>query len=753
MLACFHLPHSDMFSNRKAIIHLACSVWGVLAVCTACTAQEPVRFDTEVMAVLSRAGCNAGACHGNLNGKNGFKLSLRGQDPAADYLALSRDMLGRRVDIEHPEQSLLLLKATASIPHEGGKRFRTDSLEYRILSNWIAEGMRRDRAGLPTPVALLVTPTDKVVLDPAERVRLQVVARFSDGSTRDVTRLSAFDISTTLLTLTPEAEVQSNQCGETTVLVRYVNLRKAVTLTYVPPHADLPWPNLRTANFIDELVFQKLRSLHLTPSPLCDDGVFLRRAFLDLLGVLPSVAETKAFLADHASDKRARLIDSLLKRSEFDDFWALKWSDILHNEEKALDRKGVEVFHEWIRQAIAENKPLNEFAREVIAGRGSSYAQPAGSFYRALREPSSRAEAAAQVFLGVRLQCARCHNHPYDQWTQTDYHSWTAFFTRVQYRVVENNRRDKFDKHEFDGEQIVWQDRSSEWKDPRTGADLAPKFLGEDTQPFGKQDDRLRVLADWIAQPDNPYFARAQANRIWFHLVGRGLVEPNDDFRASNPPTNPALLEALAHELAGSQFDLRHLIRTIMLSSAYQLSAAPNATNRDDETNFSHALVRSLPAEVLFDALGQASGARVRFRDKPADMRATQLAGVQSSAARKPGPADQFLQRFGKPERLLSCDCERSDDVTLSQAFQLITGETINKAASQGARKLSDQLQKGRSIDSVIEDCYLAALCRHPTSAERAAIESMLHLPGKQREALEDLLAALLASKEFLLRR
>jgi hypothetical protein len=741
-----------MFSNCKALTHLVCSVWVVLSVCATCCATEPVSFDTEVMAVLSRAGCNAGACHGNLNGKNGFKLSLRGQDAAADYLALSRDMQGRRVNLEHPEKSLLLLKATASIPHEGGKRFRADSLEYRILSNWIAEGMRRDRAGLPAPVALEVTPTDRVVLDPAERVRLQVVARFSDGTTRDVTRLSAFDISTTLLTLSPDAEVHSEQCGETTILVRYLQLRKAVTLAYVPPHVDLRWPSLRAVNFIDDLVFQKLRSLHLTPSPLCDDGVFLRRAYLDLLGVLPSVAETRAFLGDPGSDKRARLIDALLQRPEFADFWALKWSDILHNEEKALDRKGVEVFHEWIRQAIAENEPLNEFAREVIAGRGSSYAQPAGSFYRALREPTTRAEAAAQVFLGVRLQCARCHNHPYDQWTQTDYHSWTAFFTRVQYRIVENKRRDRFDKHEFDGEQIVWQDRTSEWKDPRTGSDLAPKFLGEATQPLGSHDDRLLVLADWIARPDNPFFARAQANRIWFHLMGRGLVEPNDDFRASNPSTNPALLEALTHELAGHQFDLRHLIRTIMLSTAYQLSAAPNATNRDDEANFSHALVRSLPAEVLFDALGQAAGARARFRDKPADMRATQLAGVQSSAARKPGPADQFLQRFGKPERLLSCDCERSDDVTLSQAFQLITGETINKAATQGGRRLSEQLRAGRSLDSVIDDCFLAALCRHPTTAERTATKATLRIPGKEREGFEDLLAALLSSKEFLLR-
>jgi hypothetical protein len=741
-----------MHSNRKAYFNLVFSAWVNLAVCSFCAAQEPIRFDTQVMPVLSRAGCNSGACHGNLNGKNGFKLSLRGQDAAADYLALSRDMLGRRVNVEQPDRSLLLLKATGSVPHEGGPRFRKDSLEYRILSEWIAAGMRPDPAGLPTPVALQVTPAERVVFDPTERVQLQVTARFSDGTTRDVTRLAAFDLSTNLLTIAPDARVQSEQPGETTILVRYVNLRKAVTLTYVAPHDDLPWPSLPIANFIDGFVFSKLKSLHMTPSSLCDDGTFIRRAYVDALGVLPTIGETRTFLADRSSDKRLRLIEGLLKRPEFADFWALKWSDILHNEEKALDRKGVEVFHDWIRQSIQEGKPLNEFAREVIAGRGSTYAQPASSFYRALREPSERAEAAAQVFLGIRLQCARCHNHPYDQWTQHDYHSWTAFFTRVRYRIVENNRRDRLDKHEFDGEQIVWQDRISEWKDPRTNANLAPKFLGEATQTFAKADDRLLKLADWIARPENPYFARAQANRVWSHLMGRGLVEPNDDFRASNPPSNPALLDALARELLDHQFDLRQLVGTIMTSTAYQLSAVPNATNRDDESNFSHALVRSLPAEVLFDALGQASGVRARLRGVPAEMRATQLAGVQTRGDRKASPADQFLQRFGKPERLLSCDCERSDDVTLSQAFQLITGETINKAAIQGGRRLSERLRVSTSLTGLVDDCYLAALSRYPTTEERAATEAMLRVPGKQREALEDLLAALLSSKEFLLR-
>ena len=383
------LPQNRMLAIHKPLLVAFCSAWIGLASCASAWAGEAVRFDTQVMAVLSRAGCNAGACHGNLNGKNGFKLSLRGQDPSADYLALSRDMLGRRADAERPEQSLLLLKATAAIPHEGGKRFRKDSSEYRILAEWIAGGMKRDATNLPQPVSLDVTPADKVVLDPAEIVRLSARARFSDGSVHDVTGLAAFDVSTTQVTVSPEGVVQSDRCGEATVLVRYLHLRKAVSLAFVAPHADLAWPELRPANFIDELVFRKLRSLHLTPSRLCADGVFLKRAYLDLLGVLPTVAETRAFLANAASNKRA--VDRLLlQRPEFADFWALKWSDILHNEEKAPTARAWKSFTNGSGKRLVENKPLNEFARELIS-RARQLRSTASGFYRAVVREASRA--------------------------------------------------------------------------------------------------------------------------------------------------------------------------------------------------------------------------------------------------------------------------------------------------------------------------------------------------------------------------
>jgi hypothetical protein len=495
--------------------------------------------------------------------------------------------------------------------------------------------------------------------------------------------------------------------------------------------------------------------LRVQPSPLCSDSVFLRRAYLDALGILPTMAEARAFLSDTRPDRRALLIDRLLQRAEFADFWALKWSDLLHNEEKTLDRKGVGSFHHWIRQCIAEGRPLNEFARDLIAARGSTYSHPAANFYRALRDPQERAEAAAQVFLGVRLLCARCHNHPFDRWTQNDYWSLAACFARVQYRIVENRRRDRLDSHEFDGEQIVWMAREGEVKNPRTGEVMPPRFLGAAMPSLGPSSDRLQALADWVARPDNPLFARTQVNRIWYHLMGRGIVEPIDDFRASNPPANAPLLDALTRDFVAHRFDLRSLVRTIMNSRTYQLAAAPNETNRDDEANFSRALVRPLQAEQLLDALAQVTGVPVKFTGYPLGLRAGQLPGVRAARQRDQGTGmgEKFLKQFGKPDRLLSCECERSDDTTLGQAFQLITGEMINHMLSEPNNRLGKLLAIHRSDREIVEELYLAALSRYPTGKElQAAVESLREAKDR-RTAVEDLAWGLVNAKEFLLRR
>jgi len=508
------------------------------------------------------------------------------------------------------------------------------------------------------------------------------------------------------------------------------------------------------ANYIDRHVFAQLRALQLNPSPLCTDSVFLRRAYLDAIGILPTVEATRRFLADASPDRRSRLIDELLDRPEFADHWAAKWADLLRNEEKALDAKGVRVLHNWLRQSIADGKPLNELARELVAARGSTYAHAPANFYRSLRDPQSRAEAVAQVFLGVRLQCAKCHNHPFDQWTQDDYYSLAACFSRIQYRIVENNRRDMLDKHEFDGEQIVWLDRSSEILHPRTGQAAAPRLLDDRRTNLDGTADRLQQLADWIASPGNDRFARTQANRIWYHLLGRGIVDPIDDFQTSNPPMNEQLLEALKDDLARHGFDLRHLVRTIMNSRTYQLSAEPSPTNQDDNTHFSRALPRRLPAEVLLDAYAQVLEVAPRFQGYPRGTRAGQLAAVAQYRRRDGAPTDAelFLKAFGKPERLLSCECERSDEATLVQAFRSISGEPLQSLLANPNNRLARLISAGRSDAELLDELFLAALCRPPTPKEQEALLARLSQAADRRAALEDVAWGLLNAKEFLLR-
>jgi hypothetical protein len=718
----------------------------------------PVRYRHEVAAVFAKAGCNSGACHGNLNGKGGFRLSLRGEDPDFDWISLTQDALGRRVNPHDPSSSLLLLKATGAVPHEGGRRFGRDSLEYKLLHAWIQAGMPAD-ARAPRLTRLTVTPAAKVLYAPEVHARLRVRATFADGAERDVTDLAVFEPSNTQVRIegatVSRAAPDPEAVAQAVVVVRYLSRQVAVPLAFVPDRPGFRMPELTPANYIDRLVFARLETLHITPSPLAPDEVFLRRAYLDTTGLLPTPEEARAFLNDPRPDRRARLVDQLLARPEFADLWALKWADLLRAEEKSLDKKGVTLFHQWIRKGIAEGKPLNEFAREVIAGRGSTYANPAANFYRALRDPYARSEAVAQVFLGVRLQCARCHNHPFDRWTQHDYHSLAAFFARVQYRVLENNRRDRLDSHEFDGEQIVFLDRAGEVKDPRTKEPLRPLLLGAPTPQLSDNADRLQVLADWVARPDNPLFARAQANRIWYHLMGRGLVEPNDDFRASNPPVNEELLQALTDDLIEHRFDLRHLVRRIMNSRTYQLSSLANAGNRDDEVNGSHTLVRPLQAEALLDAVARVLEVPVEFNGQPRGLRAGQLPGVPAFQPRgtRMTDAEKFLHLFGRPERLLTCECERANDSTLGQAFQLISGELLNRMIAEPGNRLGRLLKEGKSNRVILDEFYLAALSRPPAPAEARALLAQVETGADRRAAWEDVVWGLLNSKSFLLRQ
>jgi hypothetical protein len=718
--------------------------------------SDEISFRNDVMAELSKAGCNAGGCHGNKYGKGGLKLSLRGQDPESDFAALAREGLGRRTNVVEPDSSLMLLKPTGQVPHEGGVRFRRDSLEYEILRRWIAARMPADGPSTPTLVRLEVSPSQKVLVEPEDHVQVGAVAVFSDGSRRDVSKLAVYEQSTELAAISPEGLVRLQRLGETTVVVRYLNQQEPVRLAFIPPRPQFVWTAPSPANYIDEHVQAKLRTLRMNPSGACTDGEFLRRAYLDLLGILPTAQEARAFVTDDDPHKRSKLVDRLLERPEFADNWALKWADLLKVEERTLDRKGVAAFHRWIWQGILENKPLDRFVREMVSARGSTYANPAANYYRASRDPMTRGEATAQLFLGVRLQCAQCHNHPFDRWTQDDYYAWADVFSRVDYKILENRRRDTNDGHEFIGEQIVYESADGRIKDPRGDRGVKATLLGNG-KPVAEEQDRLDALAQWITSPANPFFARAQVNRIWYQLMGRGIVDPIDDFRPTNPPSHPELLDQLSKDIVEHGYDLRYMIRLIMNSQAYQASAQPNSTNADDQINYSHALPRRLTAEQLFDAMHEVTGVAGEFGGYPKGLRANQVPGVRGpgrpSRDRRVSSADQFLTSFGKPQRQLVCECERSDQTTLLQAFQLIGGPEVSALITDPENRLTQLLKDGGSEHSMVEDLYWAALSRAPAADELEAMSRHVRDAKDRRKGLEDVAWALLNSKEFVLRR
>ena len=653
-----------------------------------------------------------------------------------------------------PGESLLLRKATGREQHEGGVRFTADSREYELLRGWIAEGCRDDVPAV-VPTGLSVTPTRAVLFAPDDRTRVRAVATFPNGSTRDVTGLATFEpTSVGIADVRPSGEIVKVRDGELVVLVRYLHLQVPVRLAFLPDRPAPEFDEFVPSSDLDRHAVDLWRELRISPAPLCSDEVFVRRAYLDACGILPTADEARQFLADRDADKRAGLVDALLARPEFAGYWAQKWADVLRNDEKALDRKGVQVFHRWIKGWLAEDRPLNEFAAEIIAARGSTYQHGPANFYRALRDPYERAEAAAQVFLGLRVSCARCHNHPFDVWTQDDYHRFAALFDRVGYRVLENDKRDKFDQHEFVGEQIVYAMSDGGLKLPGGGA-AVPKFLGAATPDLSARADRLAAVAGWVADPANPFFARAQANRVWFHLFGRGLVEPNDDFKAGNPPSNPALLDHLADEFAAGGFRLRPFVRYVMSSRTYQLSAGVNESNADDETtHFSRAVVRPLQAEPLLDGVSRVLAVPIAFPGYPAAMRAGDLpAPAQVGQRFAATPGSRFLRVFGKPDRLLTCECERSDDPGILQAFQMLTGELVNDMLRSPDNAIGRAIAAGTTDEDLLDRMFLATLARYPTAAERVRLSAYLADALDRRSAWEDVVWGLLNSKEFLLKR
>lgn len=706
------------------------------------------------MAAISKAGCNLGTCHGNATGKGGFKLSLRGQDIDYDFRALTRDVSGRRVNVFAPESSLMLMKSTNQLAHEGGKRIDAKGWEYQVLRDWIAAGMPQAGKDDVTVKKLDVKPLEQIMDEPQSQVQLKAVITLTDGTQRDVTERAVYEpLQNGLIEVSRGGLVKRLKFGEPSLLVRYLNHSVPVRLIFLRASPGFVWAQPRCDNYVDSHVFSKLRTLRVNPSNVCSDEVFIRRASLDLLGIAPSADEARAFSQDKAGDKRMRLIDRLLVRQEFADFWALKWADVLKAEGRTLDETGLKAFHQWIRQAIAQNRPVDQFVREMISSRGSTYHEAPSNFYRANRTPEARAVAAAQVFMGTRLQCAQCHNHPFDRWTQDDYYGWSAVFGHVDYKILDNKRRDKNDKHEFKGEQVVFLNPKLTVENPRTGDEARPRFLGADMPKLAGNQDELQAAAEWLTSAANPLFARSQVNRIWYHLMGRGLVDPVDDFRLTNPASHPRLLDDLTEDFIRSGFNLRHIIRTIMLSRTYQLDSTPNATNAADETNYSHIAPRRLSAEQLFDSLYLALRVRPELDGVEKGTRAGQMAGPRGGrGSPDPMSPEAFLIQFGKPKRELDCECERANDTTIGQIFQFISGPVVGRVIHEKYNRL-ESLLKNPDPGAIVRDLFWALLTRAPAPDEAKVMESLIASSQDRRATLEDIAWSLVNAKEFVLRR
>src|SRR5262245_11547872 len=702
-------------------------------------AAEPVSFTREVIPIFTKAGCNSGTCHGTPTGKNGFRLSLRGYDAALDVYTLTREMGGRRIDRIAPDRSLILQKGTARASHEGGRKLDPDGDLYRLLRDWIAQGAPDDRDRSPRPASIAVTPAQTILDAPASSVTLKVVAVFPDGSKRDVTRLTRFTVNDELAARVGEdGTVTRSRPGEVVVIAEYMGLMTPAVILFRDPNPDFRWPDPVARNYVDEHVFAKLKVLQIEPAPLCTDEEFVRRAHLDAIGRLPTPDEVRAFLADKNPTKRAKLIDALLERPEFADWWALKWSDRLGVNQRFVGKIGAVKYHQWVRGAMAANVPEDRFARTILTAAGANYSNPPAGFFRRLRNPELRAEEVAQLFMGARVQCAKCHNHPGENWTQDDYYGVAAFFARVQYRDG------PFFVGIYDKEETVLAKRDGSLTHPRTGLVVKPKFPGGAAIEISPDADPRAAFADWLTAPDNPYFARAAANRIWFHLLGRGVVEPVDDLRSTNPPSIPALLDALTADLVKSGFDRKHLIRTIMNSRVYQSSGRKNATNGDDGKYFSRFVPRRLGAEALLDAVCDATGVGESFKGFPAGTRAVQLPDGEFPYA--------FLRVFGRPPRASACECERDTDTTLHMALMLQGGNFLQdklavptgRVATLAASKLTDR--------EAVEEMFLLTLSRQPTAAELEKVLGFL-AKGDERsrqQRFEDVMHALLNHPEFL---
>jgi hypothetical protein len=693
----------------------------------------PVNFPNQVVPVFTKFTCNSGGCHGKSSGQNGFRLSLLGFEPQEDFEHLVKEGRMRRLFPAAPDRSLLLLKATGAVPHGGGARIEVDSAPYRVLRRWVEQGMPYGKPDDPVVSRIEVYPSQRTLGRNSEQ-QIVCIAHYSDGSTRDVTSMAQFDPNDPeMASVSPRGLVKTNElAGAVAIMARFQG-HVGVFRAIVPLGASVD--NLPVAkNFIDEHVFAQLKTLGMPASALCDDATFIRRVSVDITGRIPSLEETQQFLADNDAAKREKLVDRLLATTAYADYFANKWSSVLRNKRRQeTHARGTFLFHSWIRQSLHENKPYDQFVREIIAASGEMGENPPVVWYREVKDSVQQLEDTAQLFLGLRIQCAQCHHHPFEKWSQQDYAGFKAFFSRV-------GRKPGMQPGE---ERVFHQRGEAQAQHPKTGATVKPTGLDAGPMELSADQDPRHVLVDWMARPDNKFFAPALVNRYWKHFFGRGIVDPEDDMRVTNPPSNPQLLDALAKHFIQSGFDTKQLIRTICTSTTYQLSAEPNEYNAGDKQSFSRYYPKRLNAEVLLDAIDSVTAATTKFNGLPEGLRAVQLPDTSVNS--------YFLQVFGRPDGASACECERSGEANLAQSLHLLNSSDVqNKLTNGSGRAAQLAAEKNLAHPQKIEQLYLQAFSRRPDTVETGAAMAYIEKVKNDKQAYEDILWALINTKEFL---
>lgn len=695
--------------------------------------DRPISFTLDVMPTFMRAGCNTGSCHGAARGKDGFRLSLFGFDPKGDYHRLTRELSGRRINLSMPQESLLLEKAIGAVPHTGGKLYEKDSEYYNASLRWLQAGAPYDAGAIPTVDKVEIYPKGGVMDGKGTTQQVSVLAYYSDGTTRDVTTLSAFSSNNdNSATITKDGKITASNRGEAFIMARFDTHTVGSHFVVLPKGLDFEWPNVPEYNYVDTLIHNKLKKLRVIPSEVCSDAEFLRRASLDICGVMPTIEEFNTFVADKDPKKREKLVDQLLNRKEFVEMWVMKWSELLQirTVNNRISYKSALLYYNWLQERIASNVPLDKMVQELLGSTGGTFANAATNYYENERDTLKVAENVAQVFMGMRIQCAQCHNHPFDRWTMDDYYSFAAFFSQVGRKGSEDPR-----------ESIIYNRGSGEVRHMVDNRVMQPKFLGG-AQPEVKGKDRRVVLASWLASNENPYFATNLSNIVWAHFFGKGIINEVDDVRISNPPVNPELLDELAKRFTDYNYDFKKLVRDICTSRTYQLSTQTNPSNENDLTNFSHAHPRRLRAEVLLDCISQVTSAPNKFRGLPLGARAVQIADGNTT--------NYFLTTFGRAKRDTVCSCEVRMEPSLSQALHLLNGDTVNSKIVQG-KFVESRIKAGKKPLEIVDEMYISCLTRKPTDKEYSTLVQVLDENKKdEQNALNDIFWSLLNSREFI---